>query len=240
MNDNDVIPTNIFKSYDIRGIVPDEINEHNIYAITQAIIHFFQQKIQRKNLTIVTGRDMRISAPVLYPIFKRAIIDAGCTVLDTGLVSTPTFYFAVLHLKGDAGVQLTASHNPKDYNGIKIVMREDDKIIKIGGDTGMNDIKKNALNGVSIKEDGGSEKQISNIVHEELMNAYTLVQPQEVKPLKVVADAANAMAATYIEPLFADLECELIKMNFELDGTFPSHQPDPLVFENYIELMKKL
>lgn len=240
MNDNDVIPTNIFKSYDIRGIVPDEINEHNIYAITQAIIHFFQQKIQRKNLTIVTGRDMRISAPVLYPIFKRAIIDAGCTVLDTGLVSTPTFYFAVLHLKGDAGVQLTASHNPKDYNGIKIVMREDDKIIKIGGDTGMNDIKKNALNGVSIKEDGGSEKQISNIVHEELMNAYTLVQPQEVKPLKVVADAANAMAATYIEPLFADLECELIKMNFELDGTFPSHQPDPLVFENYIELMKKV
>lgn len=234
------IPSNIFKSYDIRGIVPEEMNEHNIYQITQAILHFFEEKSGKKDMTIVTGRDMRTSAPTLYPILKKALTDAGCTVVDIGLVSTPTFYFAVLHLKGDAGVQLTASHNPSNYNGIKIVMRDGDKIMKIGGDTGMNDIKQYALDGVQLETKEGQEKQVEEIVKEELKNAYKIVSPSEIKPLKVVADAANAMASTYIEPLFDDVPGELIKMNFDLDGTFPAHQPDPLVFENYKELMKKV
>lgn len=234
------IPQNIFKSYDIRGIVPDEINEENIYQITQAILKFFQDTSGRKDLTVLTGKDMRTSAPTLYPIFKKALVDGGCTVIDTGLVSTPTFYYAVLHEKADAGIQLTASHNPPEYNGIKIVMRDGDKIIKIGGDTGMNDIKSNAAAGVQISEPGGSERERENIVEDELKNAYTIVSPDSIKKLKVVADAANAMAATYFEPLFRDLACDLVKMNFELDGTFPAHQPDPLVFENYEELMKRV
>ena len=234
------IPGGIFKSYDIRGTVPEEINEENIYHITQAVLSFFETKTGKKNLTIVTGRDMRISAPTLYPIFKKALTDAGAHVLDVGLVATPTFYFGVIHLKADAGIQLTASHNPPNYNGIKIVMRNGTKILKVGGGSGMEVIKNNALENVHLSGEGGDEKQINNIVYEELKNAYTIVSPKEIKSLRVVADSGNAMASTYIEPLFKDLPGDLVKMNFELDGTFPAHQPDPLIYENYTDLMKRV
>jgi phosphomannomutase len=236
----DIVP-GIFKSYDIRGIVPSEINKDNVYQIAQAILHFYHTKLGKNNLTIVTGHDMRVSAPELYPILKKALIDGGAHVMDIGLVSTPTFYFAVLHHEADAGIQLTASHNPPQYSGMKFVVREGHNVCKIGGNSGMEDVKKNALDGVKVAFEGGSEEKVEGVVQEELENAYTLFSKDGIKPLKVVADAANAMAATYIDALFNDLEqCELVRMNFELDGTFPAHQPDPLVFENYAELYKKV
>lgn len=231
----------IFKSYDIRGIVPSEINKDNLYQIAQAILHFYHTKLGRTDITIVTGHDMRVSAPELYPILKKALVDGGAHVLDIGLASTPTFYFAVLHHKADAGIQLTASHNPPQYSGMKFVIREGDNVCKIGGNSGMEEVKQNALDGVKVVLEGGSEEKVEGVVRDELENAYTLFSKDGIKPLKVVADAANAMAATYIDALFNDLEqCQLVRMNFELDGTFPAHQPDPLVFENYSELYKRV
>lgn len=230
----------VFKSYDIRGIVPTEINAENVYQIAQAILHFYHKKIGATDITIVTGHDMRISAPELYPILKKALIDGGAHVLDIGLVSTPTFYFSVLHLKAHAGIQLTASHNPPQYSGMKFVVREGDNVCKIGGNSGMEEVKQNALDGVKVSFQGGSEEKVEGVIQDELQNAYKLFPKEGIKPLKVVADAANAMAATYIDALFKELPCELVKMNFELDGNFPAHQPDPLVFENYSELYKRV
>lgn len=234
------IPGHIFKGYDIRGIVPDELNQENVYQITQAILHFFQTRLNRKDIRVVTGHDMRTTAPQLYPILKKALMDGGAQIVDVGLVSTPTHYFAVLHLKADAGIQLTASHNPPAYNGMKMVMREGDKITKIGMATGILEIKQFATEGVILSESGGGEEKQEGIIEKEIEYAFSFVDPKNFKPLKVVADPANAMAITYLGPLFEKLPGGLIKMNFELDGTFPAHQPDPLVFENLRDLQRRV
>ncbi len=234
------VPGHIFKGYDIRGLVPDELNEANIYAIAQAILHFFQTRVKRKAIRLVAGHDMRTSAPRLYPLLKKALIDGGAHIMDVGLVSTPTCYYAVLDLKADGGIQLTASHNPPAYNGIKMVMRDGETITKIGKSTGILDIRGFALEGVVLSEPGGDEERVEGIIEREIDYAFSHIDPSAFKPFTVVADPANAMAITYLEPLFKRLPGKLIKMNFELDGTFPAHQPDPLVFENLRDLRARV
>ncbi len=234
------LDTSIFKSYDIRGIYPEQISEENIQEVVQAVLHFYQIRIGRPNISIVVGHDMRMSVPNLYPRLIDALVKGGAEVIDIGLSSTPTYYFAVLHLKTDAGIILTASHNPSQYTGMKLVIREGDKIIKIGGDTGMKDIMEFAEQGISVNESGGSIRIESGLVEAEIENAESVATMHGIKPLKVVADTANAMAITYIKPLFEKLPCTLILMNEELDGSFPVHQPDPLVFENYKALYQRV
>ncbi len=234
------IPDHIFKGYDIRGLVPAELNADNIYQIAQAILRFYQIRCGKNAVRIAAGHDMRTSAPDLYPRLKQALIDGGAQVQDVGLVSTPTLYFAVLHLKADAGVQLTASHNPPGYNGIKMVLRDGGRITKIGKPTGILEIQEYARDGVILSVPGGREETVSGIVEEEIAFVFAQVNPAGLKPLKVVADPANAMAITYLGPLFEKLPGELVKMNFELDGTFPAHQPDPLVFKNLEALRRRV
>ena len=140
---NNIPPEKIFKSYDIRGVYPEELNEENVVAIVRAVYKFFQQTANTgKSLKIVIGRDMRISSPSLFEAITKTLVDIGAEVIDVGLVSTPTFYFAVLNYDYDCGIQISASHNPKDYNGLKIVRRIEKGILKIGKPTGMEDIKK--------------------------------------------------------------------------------------------------
>lgn len=236
------IPENIFKSYDIRGIYPDEINEKNIYQIVQGILSFLVEKHPKnQDFKVVTGRDMRLSSPVLYPVLRKALLDGGISVVDIGLASTPTFYFAVFHYNFDAGIQLSASHNPPQYNGLKIVKNSPGGLIKIGASTGMETIKKYTLEGrtVRLKKRGNLlTKKVT--LSEEIKNAKTMIEELKIKKLTVVADAANAMGALYINALFKDLPCKLIRLNFKLDGSFPVHQPDPLVKENLKDLQKKI
>ncbi len=234
------IPGHIFKGYDIRGRVPEELSADNLYPIAQAILRFYQGRCKRKDVRIVAGHDMRTSAPDLYPRLKQALIDGGAQIQDVGLVSTPTLYFAVLHLQAHGGVQLTASHNPPDYNGIKMVLRDGPRITKIGKPTGILEIRKYAGDGAVLSEAGGREEAVAGTVEEEIAFAFSRVDPGHLKPLKVVADPANAMAITYLGPLFDKLPGELIRMNFELDGTFPAHQPDPLVFKNLDALRRRV
>lgn len=234
------IPDHIFKGYDIRAIVPDEMNVKNIYQIVQAVLNFYQQKLNKVAVKIIVGHDMRISAPELYPIVKKALLDGGAHIIDVGLVSTPTYYFAILYMQADAGIQLTASHNPPAYNGLKMIMRAGDTIRKIGKPTGILEIKDYAQAGISVQNPGGREEVFKDIVELEIDAAFKHVDPTDIKPFKVVADPANAMAITFLEPLFKRLPGTLIKMNFELDGTFPSHQPDPLVFENLKDLRERV
>ena len=135
------IPAGIFKSYDIRGTYPDQLNEENAVPITKAIYAFFKKQFpDKEKLAVVVGRDMRTSTPAIFDAVAKTLLELGADVIDPGLVSTPTFYYAVYHYDYDCGMMITGSHNPKNYNGIKIVTNPNKGggIIKIGKPTGMD------------------------------------------------------------------------------------------------------
>lgn len=235
-------PEKIFKSYDIRGVYPDEINEEFAVVITRAIYKLLQTQLKTdESLTIAVGRDMRLSSPAIFEAVSKTLVKLGAKVIDLGIVSTPTFYYAVFKNKYDGGLQITASHNPKQYNGIKIVRISPTGLVKIGKSTGMDDIKKMAIEGVELpKIDGGTMTQKLGVVIGEVKNALNIAGNPKLNSYKVVADAANALGALYIEELFNHIPGNLVKMNFELDGTFPAHQADPLQKETLVDLQKKV
>lgn len=236
------IPDNIFKSYDIRAIYPEEINEENIYPIVQAIYKFFTEKVGlNRPLKIVTGRDTRLSGDKLYPILLSSLIDAGASVIDIGLVPTTTVYFTVYDRAYDAGIQLSASHNPPKYNGIKMVVNDINGLTKIGKNTGIDKIKEYANSSIVLKSTvPGSILKITDAISREVEKTAKIIDIAGIKKLKVVADSANAMGGLYIEELFKLLPCELIKMNFNLDGNFPAHDPDPLIAANLKSLQERV
>ncbi len=238
----DIPPENIFKSYDIRGIYPKEINEQFAVPITRAIYKLISDQLSATTpLTIAVGRDMRLSSPAIFEAVSKTLVELGAKVIDLGIVSTPTFYFAVFKNKYDGGLQITASHNPKEYNGIKIVRISPTGLVKIGKNTGMDDIKKMSREGIEILGRGeGSISKKEGVLDEEVQNSLRIAGYPDIKKFKIVADAANALGALYIDDLFKAIPGELIKMNFELDGTFPAHQADPLQAETLVELQKKV
>ena len=229
----------IFKSYDIRAVYPTQINEKNIKIISFAIYKIISDKIGKEKFTIAAGHDMRVSSPALFAVLKQTLLDLGLDVIDFGLVSTPTFYFGVYSRKYDSGIQLSASHNPKQYNGLKIVINSPKGLIKIGKSTGMEEIKEQALQEQKIPTvSKGSVVEDKDILVAEVQNAIKIAGNPEIKEFKIVADAANSMGATYIDELMKHIPGELIRMNFTLDGTFPVHQPDPLDPQNLLDLQK--
>lgn len=235
-------PEKIFKSYDIRGIYPDELNEEFAIPITKAIYSLIKTQLNlKKSLKIAVGRDMRLSSPAIFDAVSKILVELDAEVFDLGIVSTPTFYFAVYKYGYDGGIQITASHNTKEYNGLKIVRRSPSGLVKIGKSTGMEDIKKMSREGVNITgEEKGKIIKKENIVKEEVVNALKIAGNPKIKKFKIVADAANALGALFIEELFKHIPGDLIKMNFELDGTFPVHQADPLQKETLVNLQKKI
>ncbi|MFH0979328.1 MAG: phosphomannomutase/phosphoglucomutase [Candidatus Roizmanbacteria bacterium] len=229
----------LFKTYDIRGLYPQDLNDGNIVIIIKAIYQFFSEKLNKSDLTIILGRDMRLSSPSLSEIAKKTLFDLGVTVVDIGLSSTPTVYFAVHNFQYDAGIQISASHNPKEWNGIKFFYRQGNKLTKVSKNTGMDEIKDLSLrNRFSFSKKPG--KLISkDVLKEEVDYAYKLVNPR-IKKFKVVVDTANSMGTLYIEEIFKRTDCELIKMNFNLDGTFPAHEANPIKFETLKPLQQKV
>jgi phosphomannomutase len=231
----------IFKAYDIRGLYPEEINNDNFGIIIKAIYSFFVKDLNRDHLSVVLGRDMRVSSPQLFEIAKKTLLNLGADVIDIGLSPTPTVYFATLHYQYDVGIQISASHNPKDYNGIKFVKRDGKKLIKIGKETGMDDIKRIAQEGKFIRSSKrGTVIVKKNVINDEIDYALKLVNPQHIGKLKIVVDAANAMGILPIEAMFKKFPIELVKMNFKLDGNFPAHQPDPLQSKTLVDLQKRV
>ncbi len=232
----------IFKGYDIRAIYPTDINEENIVPIIKAIYAFLiGDRSSDKPFTLVVGTDMRISSPSLTKVAIKTLLDIGANIIDIGVVSTPTFYFSVSHYNYDAGIQITASHNPKEWNGIKIAKNSPNGLIKIGKPTGLEDIKEMVLRGESGNSAfKGTLSKKTGILVDEVENSLRIVGKPTIKKFKIVADAANAMGSQYIQALFEKIPCTLIKMNFELDGTFPAHQPDPLQSETLVGLQKRV
>ncbi|HSA84098.1 MAG TPA: phosphomannomutase/phosphoglucomutase [Patescibacteria group bacterium] len=236
------IDPNIFKAYDIRGIYPTQVDEKGAERIVRAIYTFFKQKVTKENFTVLLTKDMRISSPQMFDAAKKALIDMGATVVDAGLLSTPSFYFAVFHYGYDTGIQITASHNPKEYTGMKFVINTPEGLIKIGKSTGMEEIKKMVMSDMTFEHapTPGTVTTKENILEDEVHNALQLFQNPEISKFKIVADPANAMGITYLEAAERKIPMDLIKMNFELDGTFPVHAPDPLVAENLVDLQKRV
>ncbi|TSC65741.1 MAG: phosphomannomutase [Candidatus Doudnabacteria bacterium Gr01-1014_77] len=234
------IDQGIFKAYDIRGIYPTQLNEDNAYAIARAFVGLVKKRIGiEKKLKMAVGSDMRLSSPSLKEKVIAGLIDSGVDVDEIGLVSTPTFYFSVGYYGYDAGIQVSASHNPKEYNGMKLVFEKGFPVSKENGIYELRDMVANdqlpkfaSEKGLLGKREGLAEACVS----EQTKNLET----SKIKRFKIVIDPANAMGIPDMEALFAKLPCELIKMNFELDGNFPSHPADPMVAENIAALKERV
>lgn len=236
------IDPKIFKAYDIRGIYPTQINASVIETIVKATYTFFKSKLNLdRQMTVVLGNDMRTSSPELMEVARKALVEMGAHIIDVGMISTPSFYFSVFHYGYDAGIQITASHNPKEYNGVKFVMNSPAGLIKIGKSTGMEEVKQIAIEGNFVNsEAGGKVEEKSGLMDEEVTTALSILENPNIKHYKVVADTANAMGAQYISAIFEHVPADLVKMNFEFDGTFPAHQPDPLNYDNLVDLQARV
>ena len=222
----------VFKAYDIRGIYPGELDEEGGYAIGRAYVEQFEPK------RIAVGRDMRVSSPSMAEAVIRGASASGAEVTDVGMVGTEMLYFAVGELGLDGGVQVTASHNPKEYTGMKIVRRG---ALPVGGDSGLLDIRDRAL--ALSGQDRGQSTAVAKEV--DVFPAFTekamsFIDQQAVKPLKVVIDAANGMAGVMMPPLLDRLPVKAVRCFFEPDGTFPNHEPNPLLPENREFIMGKV
>ncbi|MCK5466484.1 phosphomannomutase/phosphoglucomutase [Candidatus Parcubacteria bacterium] len=229
------IDESIFKAYDIRGIYPSQLNEELAYKLGRGYAVFIlKENLKAKN--IVVGSDMRISSPALKKELVKGLNDGGLNVIDIGLSSTPTFYFAVAYYGYDGGIQISASHNPKEYNGFKIVK---EKAFPISKNTGIFEIRDIILKDKFINsEKKGRIIKIENVLSDLSKEQLSEIDISKIKRFKVVVDAANAMGALDMEEFFKKVPADLIKVNFKLDGAFPSHQADPLNEKN-LELLKE-
>ncbi len=214
----------VFKAYDVRGIHPTELDEDGAYAIGRAYVEQFRPG------RIAVGRDMRVSAPSMAAAMIRGATEAGADVLDLGLVGTEMVYFAVGELDLDGGVAVTASHNPKEYTGMKIVR---EGALPVGGDSGLLEIRDRAM-ALGDTPEGQSLGQVQEY---DVWPAYvdrvlSFVDVSAIRPLRVVVDAANGMAGAMLPPVLERLPIEAVRCYFEPDGTFPNHEPNPLLPEN--------
>ncbi len=232
------INPDIFKAYDIRGIYGKDLDEETAYRLGCAYVELRQKEIYKNKLTIVVAEDMRLSSPALKKSLIRGLTEAGADVVDIGLASTPTFYFAVAYFKYDGGIIVSASHNPPEWNGFKVTR---DKAIPVSGETGMFILRDLVINNKfkSAAQKGNIIKR-NDVLQTQIKNDLNFVDIKKIKPLKIVIDPANGMGAQYMDALFKYLPCQLIKMNFTLDGTFPAHEADPLKEKNLIVLQKRV
>ncbi len=224
----------VFKAYDIRGVYPSDINEDFAYKLGFAFADLRQKEEGREDLTILVSRDMRISSPALHKSLIKGLSESGANVIDIGLASTPTMYFASAFYKCDGGIQVSASHNPKDDNGFKIVRSHG---IPVSEDTGMYILRDMVVNNPIVKSNKpGGITQKANVLDDLYKSQVKQLNIDigKIKPFKIVIDAGNSMGALDTTKIFEKLPCEIIKLNFELDGTFPAHQPDPLVDANLL------
>ncbi|WP_291358662.1 MULTISPECIES: phosphomannomutase CpsG [Acinetobacter] len=217
-----------FKAYDIRGKLGSELNEEVAYKIGRAYGQIYQPK------TIVVGCDVRLTSEDLKQATIRGLNDAGVDVLDLGMTGTEEVYFGAFHLDVQGGIEVTASHNPMDYNGMKLV-RENSR--PISADTGLKEIQALAEAGAFNEVAAKGTTQKYNILPEFIDHLLTYIDPAKIRPLKLVANAGNGAAGHVVDALeekFKGLNVpiEFIKIHHEADGNFPNGIPNPLLVEN--------
>lgn len=239
---NKTINPNIFRAYDVRGIFPDELNEEAAYRVGQALIRFLNSKFKIRNSKpcVVVGRDCRLSSPKIFKAFADGIISQGANVIDIRLVPTDAIYFALNFLKADAAAMITASHNPPNYSGIKMVARGPKYIC---GDWGIPEIKKIVLKG-DIPQGARSLGKIikKNIILDyirhilDIFRKFKLFRRSDLSKIKMVVDVGNGMAGIVIKELAKKLKLQMTCLFCEPNGHFPNHPPNPLIPENIKDL----
>ena len=229
----------IYKAYDIRGIYPSELDEAIAYKVGRAFATLMRKEQKRADeVRLVVARDMRTSGESLTDKVIAGLRDAGASVVYCGLTATPTFYFAVARYGYDGGIMVSASHNPKQYNGFKMVRRH---AAPLSYETGIAEIERMVTtDDLGPKMATGTYSEKEGVLDDQIAHDLRYGDIRHIAPFKVVADAANGMGALYLQALFAKLPCDLIPMNFELDGTFPAHEADPLKEENLKDLQKRV
>lgn len=224
----------LFKAYDIRGVIPDEINGDTIERIAAAFVVYLKEQqpvAEDRLLTVVVGRDNRASSEEFMDRAIQSFVNSGVDVIDIGLASTPYFYYAAASQQTDGGMMITASHNPPQYNGCKLVGAQ---ARPIGADSGLPHIEHLFNTGQKLKTarrgSVASAQFLDSYINENIKLARISDTP--LVPLTVVADTGNGVSALMCEALFALLPVRLVKLFFELDGTFPNHMPNPLEEKN--------
>lgn len=222
----------IFKAYDIRGVYPTEIDELEAYKIASALCDYL------KPSELVVGCDVRLSSPSIKQAVIKAITDKGVRVIDVGEISTDMLYFAVANYGYAGGLTVTASHNPKEYNGMKIV-REDSK--PISGDSGLFDIRDVAMAmeiNPTVLEKEADPKLVEkkDITLDYIAKVRSFADFSKIKPFKVIANPNFGVGGRVVDRILSGTGIELMKLNWESNGNFPKGRPDPLIAENREEI----
>jgi phosphomannomutase len=226
------INTNIFKAYDIRGLYPSEIDENAGRLIARGFVSYLGAK------RIAVGRDMRLSSPSIAAAFIDGARQQGADVVDYGMMATDMLYFAVARDGQDGGVQITASHNPKQYNGIKMVRKE---AFPLSGDAGIGDIRDMIQNDrlpAPAAAPGSLTKR--DVLSDYVAHVLSFVDESLIKPFNVVLDGGSGMAGLVAPKLFARLPCKVTALCFDIDGTFPNHEANPLLEENRRDITERV
>jgi len=220
----------IFKAYDIRGVYPTDLNEEAAYAIGRAFVTFLRAE------QVLVGRDMRLSGPQIFDAVTRGIMDQGADVVNIGMVSTDQYYFACSQLKLP-GMMVTASHNPKQYNGFKMV-REMPYLLS--GDQGIQDLRRIVEQDAYAPATRTGTMSEVDLSEQFVAAVLDLIDVPSLIPLKVVADTGNGMVGPILQRVYARLPVELIGMYLDPDGNLPNHGLDPLQPENRAELQARV
>jgi phosphomannomutase len=220
----------IFKAYDVRGLHGEQIDADVAYAIGRAFARVLSHLGGKPaaELRVGLGHDMRLTAPELTERYRAGIVDEGAHVLDAGMVGTEMLYYLVGSRGLDGGLMCTASHNPKEYTGAKLVR---EGAVALSGDQGIQDIRALIEAGLPDAPGGGGAEDVD--VYAEFQEAaLRFIDPANVRPLKVVVDGGNGMAGPMVGPLLDRLPVELVKLRWEPDGTMPDGEPNPLLEHN--------
>ena len=213
----------VFKAYDVRGLYPSQLDEEGAYRIGRGYVEHFEPK------SVAVGRDMRLSSETMSAAVVEGAADGGADVLDLGLVGTEMVYHAVGELGLEGGICVTASHNPKEYTGMKIVRRG---ALPVGGDSGLADVHARAEAGFGDVGKRGTVKD-EDVWPSFVSKVLSFVDVAGIRPLRVVIDAANGMAGVMLPPVLERLpQLDVVRCYFEPDGSFPNHEPNPLLPEN--------
>ena len=226
------INPHIFKAYDVRGLYPSEIDEQAARQIGRGFAQYLKAK------RIAVSRDMRLSSPSIAAAFIEGAREHGTDVVDYGMLATDMMYYAVARDGHDGGAQITASHNPKQYNGIKMVRKE---AFPLSGDAGIGDIRDMIAGGtLGAPAAPPGSLRTDTVVDDYVKHVMGFIDASIIKPFNVVLDGGSGMAGLVAPKLFERLPCKVTKLCFEIDGTFPNHEANPLIEENRVDITERV
>ncbi len=226
------ITPSIFKAYDVRGLYPSEIDEAAARLIGRGFVSYLQAS------RIAVSRDMRLSSPSIAAAFIDGARMQGADVVDYGMMATDMMYFAVNRDGHDGGAQITASHNPKQYNGVKLVRRE---AFPLSGEAGLTEIRDMIASG-TLPPPAAMPGRLSTmaVMDDYVAHVMSFIDPSVIRPFNVVLDAGSGMAGMVAPRLFERLPCRATTLCFEVDGTFPNHESNPLIEENRRDIVERV